>query len=429
VTGTLVRVEARRGLSGVIRAPGDKSISHRALLLSALGEGTSSISGLSHGHDVGRTQRIISQLGAQVSSTGDGCVHVLGGRDRLSVADEDLECGNSGTTMRLVMGLISGLDGVSRLVGDHSLSRRPMDRVAQPLRLMGAHIEGQGVSCTAPVTVSGGPLRGIDYLVPVPSAQVKSAVLLAGLWANEPTIVREPIPTRPHTEEMLLDAGVPLRVTSGPEGSTIVLEPSTVSARDWVVPADPSQAAFFIIAGVLASSGEVSCTGLYRGATRTGFLGVLQRMGAVLETSEQDDGTLSITATSSSLRATDVDSAEIPSLDEVPILVVAACAASGISRFVDVGELRIKESDRFETSLSLACALGAKAWAEGDTLCVEGLGSASRFSPLEVDSVGDHRIAMAAAIAGAVGQGAAITGFDAVATSYPAFLEDLEGLR
>jgi 3-phosphoshikimate 1-carboxyvinyltransferase len=423
-----IEVPPSRRVRGLVVAPGDKSISHRALLLSALAEGRSSIVGLSRGEDVEATARIITQLGAGLEPSGDE-VAVEGGRRRLGPTSSALDCGNSGTTMRLVMGLVASIDGRHELVGDASLSRRPMDRVAIPLRVMGAEVTGVGEHETPPILVEGGPLRGIDYDVPVPSAQVKSAVLLAGLAAAGPTSVREALATRPNTEEMLAQAGASIRIETDGAGRRISLTASSLTPQRWQVPADPSQAAFFVVAGLLAEEGELRCDGLYGDASRTGYLRVLERMGALLAMSADENGNLRVVARSSAMRASTVDAAEIPSVDEVPILAVAAAAAEGLTRFVDVGELRIKESDRFEASLRLARGLGAEAQGEGDDLLIKGLGSARRFRPLEIDADGDHRIAMAAAIAGLVGHGASIGGFEAVATSYPGFLEQVEALR
>ena len=423
----VVEIEASGRASGEVVVPGDKSISHRALLLGALGEGQSRITGLSQGEDVAATALIISELGAGVSRDGVD-VLVEGGRSRLHASSRELQCGNSGTTMRLVMGLVAGIDGSHTLVGDASLSKRPMDRVAIPLEMMGASVAGTGDRLFPPVTVKGGMLRGVDYTVPVPSAQVKSAVLLAGLFSEGNTVVTEASPTRPNTEEMLQEAGVQIDTTQHEGGTSLTLHPGPVSPRDWVVPCDPSQAAFFVVAALLAKEGFVVVHGLYGDRTRIGFLGVLERMGGVITRSNRGS-LLDVTCTNADLSATTVHSSEIPSVDEVPILAVAAAAAEGVTRFVDVGELRIKESDRFATSIALAQGLGARAWGEGDDLLVEGLGSAEKFSHLTIDAHGDHRVAMAGAIGGFVGSGATISGFEAVATSFPGFLQQLEGIR
>jgi 3-phosphoshikimate 1-carboxyvinyltransferase len=421
-------IEPGRQAVGAVRTPGDKSISHRALLISALAEGTSSITGLSNGEDVHATRAIITQLGVEVTESA-GTVEVLGGRSRLHAAGAPLDCGNSGTTMRLVMGIVATLDGHHELVGDESLSRRPMDRVATPLTEMGATVSGVGDRLTPPISVEGGPLRAITYEIPVPSAQVKSALLFAGLAADGPSTVFEAVATRPNTEEMLAEAGASVVRRRRGAGFEITVVPSEPAPHAWSIPSDPSQAAFFLVAGLLSQSGEVRADALYADATRTGFLAALERMGGSLEQRLHDDGLLEVVARPSSLVGTTIEAREIPSVDEVPVLVVAACAARGVTRFVDVGELRVKESDRFAASVALARGLGAAARGDGDDLVVEGSGSAAAFGALRIDARGDHRVAMAAAIAGFVGSGATIDGFEAVATSYPAFLSDLESLR
>jgi 3-phosphoshikimate 1-carboxyvinyltransferase len=421
------RIDPHPGLLGELRVPGDKSISHRSLLLAALSEGASTIVGLSQGEDVHRTRALIEALGATVTVFADG-VEVKGGRARLHASATRLDCGNSGTTMRLAAGVLAGIEGHHELVGDASLSRRPMDRVAQPLRSMGAAIRGQGERELPPVLLEGRPLRGIRYELPVPSAQVKSALLLAGLHADGPTTVVEAIATRPNTEEMLAQAGATISIRRTGAAREITVEPSMLAPQAWSVPGDPSQAAFFVVAGLLASEGDVTVRGLYGDETRTGYLDVLGRMGATLERSVGRDGTLQVTARSSRLSATTIHGAEIPSLDEVPILVVAACAASGTTIFHEVAELRIKESDRFEASLALARGLGVRATGQGDDLVIEGLGTARAFGELTLHAAGDHRLAMAAAVAGVTGAGAIVADFDAVATSYPGFLEQLAAL-
>ncbi len=426
--------EVRGGaiLAGTIRVPGDKSISHRALLIGALADGTSVIEGLSAGEDVVATVRAVVALGAAVEEDrASGRTLVHGGRARLRAPELTLDLGNSGTGMRLIAGVAATLDGTTRLTGDESLRARPMDRVAEPLGRMGALVTGVGRRCLPPVTVSGGDLVGIDYTPPVASAQVKSAVLLAGLAAEGETAVREPVPTRTHTEDMLARAGAD--VTVGWEGGARVvrLRRSDLRAGDVCVPGDPSQAAFWVVAALLAAGSRVTVEGIYLGSGRVGYLGVLDRMGARLEVEETDPDVGSVTASASALEATDVEAAEIPSLDEVPILAVAAARARGRSRFRDVGELRVKESDRLEGTAALVNAFGGQAAVEGDDLVVTGRDRA--LTGATIDAAGDHRMAMAAAVAGAcaseAGSRTVVTGWEAVATSYPGFLVSLERLR
>lgn len=427
--GGALAVHGGRPLTGATTVPGDKSISHRALLLAALAEGTSVLTGLSDGDDVVRTRRAIEALGAQVTRDPDtGVVTVAGGRSRLSAPDRPIDLGNSGTGMRLLAGVVASVPGVTRLDGDDSLRSRPMDRVADPLGLMGAVVTGTGASCLPPVTVSGGRLTGIDYTPPMASAQVKGAVLLAGLDADGETVVREPVATRAHTEEMLAESGADVEVVPWEAGRVVRLRRSILRPVDRSVPGDPSQAAFWAVAGVVVPGSRVTVERVHLGPERIGFVHVLVRMGAALVLHDDGGGTGSLTAAHGPLSGTTVEAAEIPSLDEVPILAVAALVADGPTRFRDVGELRVKESDRLAGTVALVEAFGGRASVDGDDLVVDG---GTVPVPGSVDANGDHRMAMAAAIAGAAcaGDGATrITGWDSVATSYPGFADTLARL-
>jgi len=416
-----------RALVGTLTVPGDKSISHRALLLAALAEGTSTVTGLSDGDDVERTAGAVETLGATVERV-DGVVTVSGGRSRLRAPVGTIDLGNSGTGMRLLTGMVATLSGTTRLTGDASLRSRPMDRVAEPLGRMGARVEGDGPRCLPPLSVAGGSLHGIDYTPPMASAQVKSAVLLAGLDADGVTVVREPVATRAHTEEMLAAAGADVTVERTGTGRVIRVRRSAIRPGRFAVPGDPSQAAFWVVAGVVVPGSRVTVTGLHLGEERTGFLAVLDRMGAGITVVEDGTGTGSVTAAWAPLFGTSVDAAEIPSLDEVPVLAVAAAVAEGPTRFRGVGELRVKESDRLEGTAELVRAFGGTATVEGDDLLVAG---GARLVPGHLDARGDHRMAMAAAVAAAACADpgpSMVTGWEAVATSYPGFATALEGL-
>lgn len=418
-----------RPFRGTLTVPGDKSISHRALLLAALAEGSSTIAGLSTGEDVARTAAALSDLGAEIVVVGTQA-RVRGGRSRLAVPDHPLDLGNSGTGLRLLAGVAAGLPGTTVLTGDDSLRRRPMDRVAEPLGRMGARVEGAGPRHLAPLVVTGGPLTGIDYTTPVASAQVKSAVLLAGLVARGETVVREPVATRAHTEEMLAAAGADIEFRRDGAGRVIRVRASEVAPGDYTVPGDPSQAAFWLVASIVVPGSLVRVDDVQLGIERLGFLGVLRRMGATIEVEEAGNATGSLTAYSCLLHGTVVEAEEIPSLDEVPILAVAAAAAVGQTRFRGMGELRVKESDRFEGTMALVRSFGAGAEAHGDDLVVVGRGGP--LQPAAFDARGDHRLAMAAGIAGAACAASdaltTISGWASVATSYPTFAEDLARL-
>lgn len=410
-------VEGGRPLRGRITVPGDKSISHRALILAALAEGTSVVRGLSDGDDVARTRAAIQALGAGVDGE-----KITGGRTRLHEPADVLDLGNSGTGIRLLAGLCAGFPWLTVLTGDESIRRRPMSRVAEPLRTMGATVDGRDGGRLPPLAVRGGDLHGIDYDLPVPSAQVKSAVLLAGLSAQGETGVRQPVVTRAHTEEMLRAAGVEVDVSA--DGLVVRLRPAPLQPFELDVPGDPSQAAFWIVAACIVPGSDVVVDDVYIGPARTGFLDVLERMGADVERV----GERRIRARHSpDLHGTGVAPAEIAGLiDEIPILAVAAAVAAGDTGFLDIGELRVKESDRVATIIEGLAGMGATARADGEGLHVQG---AARLRGGKVHSHWDHRIAMALAVAGLVAEGTTeIGGWGAVATSYPGFEHDLEQL-
>jgi 3-phosphoshikimate 1-carboxyvinyltransferase len=396
-------------------------------MLSALASGVSEIHGLSPGLDVAATSAIVTQLGARRDDA-DGVVRVVGPEEGLRASGGDLDCANSGTTMRLLAGLVSGIEGEHRLIGDASLSQRPMDRVAVPLTLMGATIRGRGESLTAPLHVRGSRrLERIDYRVPVASAQVKSAILLAALAASGVTTVHEAVSTRTTTEDMLRQCGVDVRSVSEGEGCVVALSPARPQTARWDVPGDPSQAAFFAVLGAIHDCAVLEVPSIDGSAQRVGYVDVLARMGAAVSLEDREWG-VTLVSQSSQLRATEVFARDVPSVDEVPVLCVAAAAASGVSAFREMGELRLKESDRFTGSMSLARALGCRVWEEGDDFFVEGLGSAGRFAHFSFDAGLDHRMVMASAVAGCAGAGCDITGADTVKSSYPGFFGDLAAL-
>ena len=429
--GTVLVAEPAGGRSfkGRLRAPGDKSISHRALLIAARAEGRSRVRGLSNGEDVRHTLEAVVALGAGAELVG-GELYIDGGSGRLREPEHLLDVGNSGTGIRLLTGFVSTIDGLTVLQGDSSIAKRPMERVAVPLRLMGAQVDGRQGGRFPPLAVRGGHLEGIEYTLPVASAQVKSAVLFAGLGADGPTTVHEPVATRAHTEEMLAAAGASIAVTrdEAGAGATVVLQPGAVNATSTDVPADPSQAAFWVVAACITPGSDLVLENVYVGRGRAGFIDVLRRMGARIELVDEDTlrHTADIHVQAGPLVATDVRGPEVASLiDEVPVLAVAAAFAEGTTTFSDASELRVKETDRVATTVELLTTLGATAEPAPDGLVVVGNGGAP-LRPATVGSYGDHRIAMAGAVAalGATGT-VRVQGWDATATSYPSFEEDM----
>jgi 3-phosphoshikimate 1-carboxyvinyltransferase len=418
-----------RPLVGRLRVPGDKSVSHRALLLAAVAEGTSVLRGLSDGDDVRRTALAMAACGAAIAvdpEEGERGIRVTGGSGALHEPDVPIDLGNSGTGMRLMAGWVAAHPWFVVLHGDEYLSRRPMDRVAEPLRLMGARVNGRDGGRLPPLAISGGDLVGIDYALPVASAQIKGAVLLAGLGATGVTTVREPAPLRAHTEELLELFGADVTVADG--GATVSVRPSVLRAVKIDVPGDPSQAAFWVVAASIVPGSDVTIDNVYVGRGRAGFLDVLRRMGADIDLTMRTPATADIRVRHAPLRATTVAGEEVAGLiDEIPALAVAGACAAGVTEFRDAAELRVKETDRVATVVGALTSLGAAAEPLADGLVVSGPGT---LRGATVDALGDHRIAMAAAVAALVADvPSRITGWAAVATSYPGFAADLEALQ
>ncbi len=425
---------AQAPLLGCVRVPGDKSLSHRCVLFGAMAKGTSQLSGVLDSEDVRSTIAAVRALGAAVETTEcDGGLDVViegWGATGPTAPAVPVNCGNSGTTARLLAGIVAGWPIEVELDGDESLSRRPMRRIAEPLAMMGA-VLATAEGGTLPMTVRGSDsLRPVEYASPIASAQVKTAVLLAGLRASGRTSVIEPALSRDHTERLLPAFGVPVERAGGGL-VTSVRGPVVPRACDAAVPGDPSSAAFLLVAASLVPGSDVTVEGLSLNPTRVGFLRVLERMGADIgiapqgETGGEPLG--SATARASSLRAVTVGAAEIPSLiDEVPILAVAAAGAEGTTRFEGVGELRVKESDRLAAVVEGLGAMGVGARSGEDWLEVDGC---EQLRGASVDSMGDHRLAMALAVAGLVASGpTTIERFESVAVSYPSFMSHIESL-
>ena len=425
---TPVRIGMPAGtLRGDTTVPGDKSITHRALLLGALADGMTEVRGFSGGADVHATLEAVRVLGAPATCEGE-VVRVEGAGLELGAGrDVDLDCANSGTTMRLGMGVVAGVDAACTLDGDASLRRRPMERVAEPLRAMGAAVET--TAGRAPVRIRGGALRGLDYTLPVASAQLKSAVLLAGLRAHGRTQVREPLPSRDHTERMLGHFGVHLARDGG---RMVLVGGQRLRAAAVPVPGDPSSAAFLLVAALLVPGSEVRVRGVGLNPTRIGALEILRRMGAnvLVEGAHDEAGEPrgDLVARASRLRGTRISAEEVPAaIDELPLLAIAAVFAEGETRITGAGELRVKESDRL-AALEQLGPLGAPLRVTADGLLVRGLGGV----PLRggrVEARGDHRIAMAFAVAGLRAErGVEIDDPECVAVSFPGFFSSLTGL-
>jgi len=421
-------VERAANLRGEAAVPGDKSISHRALILAAIAEGACRIEGLATGADVRSTASCLRALGVRIESDGDATVVHGAGLHGLRPPAGTLDCGNSGTTMRLLAGVLAGSGVGGVLDGDASLRRRPMGRVLDPLRAMGA--EAAAVDGRAPLRIApGARLRGMHHDLPVASAQVKSALLLAGLWAEGGTSVREPARSRDHTERMLRAFGAPIAV-----GEAIAIAPPGAPLRAPAtlrIPGDPSSAAFLLGAALLVPGGDVTVVHVDANPTRTGFLDVLERMGAAIARTPAGeaagDPVATLRARHAPLRATTVGPGEIPALvDEVPLLALLATQAIGTTEIRGAGELRVKESDRIATTAAGLSALGARVEELPDGLRIHGP------TPLvgrEVESHGDHRIAMTLALAGLAAQGqTTVRGAACVDVSFPGFFERLAGL-
>lgn len=421
----VVRPAAR--LRGEVTVPGDKSISHRALILNAVAEGDAVVSNLGPGADVRSTMGGLRQLGARIDDNPDGSVTVRGtGLRGLAEPRDVLDAGNSGTTTRLLTGLLAGQSFFSVITGDDSLRARPMKRIIAPLRLMGAKISARGNDSLLPMAISGAPLRGIEYRLPVASAQLKSGLLIAGLFAEGPTTIIEPERSRDHTERMLRAQGASL--TSDEMAITIV-PGRTLSPVSLQVPGDISSAAFWLVAAAVHSDAEITVRDVGMNPGRTGVIDALLEMGADLEVLPRPDRggepVADLVARSSRLRGARIGGALIPRLiDEVPILAVAALFAEGETVFSDASELRVKETDRIAAVGSELRRLGGDVQETQDGLIVQG---GARLRGTQCQSYLDHRMAMSLAIAGLLAEGeTAIVDSGAADVSYPSFWEHLD---
>ena len=430
MTGTEV-VPATRPLRGRVAVPTDKAISHRGAILGALAEGTSVLRGYSPAGDCVSTLEVLHVLGATVTRAGDEVR--VGGWGEQGPAEPvgPVDCGRSGTTMRLLCGALAAFPVDLTLTGHPQLLARPMERVAAPLRSMGADVRTDDDG-RPPIRLRGGALRGVDYEPPVASAQVKSALLLAGVRATGATTVREPVPTRDHTERLLTAMGVPVHVEAHGGGRRVTVQPGPLRAIELTVPGDFSSAAPLIAAAALVDGSDLTVTSVGLNPTRAGLLSVAARMGASIETvsasRKGDEPAGDVRVRHVPLTAVSVQAGDVPAMvDELPLLGLLATQADGTSEVRGASELRVKESDRIAVLVCGLRALGAHVEELPDGFVVRGP------SPLhggEVDSAGDHRMAMLFAVAGLVATGPVhVRGMESVGDSFPGFLTALEALR
>ena len=457
----LIVEPAKKPLMGYSLVPGDKSIAHRALLFGALCHGRVRVSGVGAGGDNKKSARAMSALGATIEAVeprpsppdhkgrraprrpGSDVLITGAGLDGLTAAGSAIDCGNSGTTMRLLCGLLAGQRFATRLFGDHSLSGRPMRRVIDPLAAMGAVITGESgdkpenIYPPLQIAARDNPLAAIDYALPMASAQVKSAVLLAGLYADGKTTVREPGPSRDHTERMLAHMGAPVTVKPG---GVIELDTAGWDRRlacdSITVPADPSQAAFILCAALMAGVERVTVGEVCINPTRIGFLDVLAHMGALIEREAMSTGGGEPTADLSisrgageNLAGTIIEGGTVVrAIDEIPILAIVAARGRGVTEIRDAAELRVKESDRIAATCALLRGLGVTVQEKDDGMVIEGRGS-EPFKGTQIHAQGDHRIAMSAAVAGLVADSPVrVDGAECVDTSFPGFADTLGAL-
>jgi 3-phosphoshikimate 1-carboxyvinyltransferase len=418
-------------LRGTLRPPSDKSVSHRAALIAAMGEGETSIEGYLDAADTRSTLAAVAALGAEVEGVSAAAVEPtlrLRGVGLRGAEAAEIDVGNAGTLLRLLPGWLAGQEtGAWTLDGDDSIRRRPVDRIATPLGLMGARVACRD-GRLPPLRIEGAPLEGIEYELPVASAQIKSCLLFAGLLAEGETRIVEPLPSRDHSERMLAAAGAEVECGDG----AVSVRPATLlEPGEIAVPADFSSAAFFVLAALLVPGSDVSLVGVGLNPTRTGLLSILDRMGAEVEVEPDGErggepsGRLHIRP--ARLQGTEVGGAEIPlAIDELPLVALAACFAEGETTIRDAAELRRKESDRIATVSAALTALGAHVETNEDGMRIDGQGGLRGGA---IDSHGDHRIAMLGAIAGlASSEGVEVAGMDAAAVSYPGFEVDLASL-
>ncbi|WP_137789487.1 3-phosphoshikimate 1-carboxyvinyltransferase [Bacillus sp. E(2018)] len=420
------QIQPIQRLKGSIKVPGDKSISHRAVMFGSIAEGTTTIDGFLTGEDCLSTISCFKKLGVAIQQEGEKVTVEGKGITGLTPPSEDLYVGNSGTTIRLMLGILANTPFESTLTGDESIAKRPMNRVTKPLKEMGATIDGNDSGNKVPLHIKGGETRGIHYTSPIASAQVKSAIILAGLDGEGTTSVEEPFKSRDHTERMLKAFGVEVE---SDDLTVSVAGGQKLKGTHIEVPGDISSAAFFLVAGAIVPNSEISLKKVGLNPTRTGILDVLKNMGAdityqnINEEASEPFGDLVIK--SSDLKGTVIQGDLIPRLiDEIPIIALAATQAEGRTIIKDAHELRVKETDRIETVVNELKKMGATIEATEDGMIIQGRSSLRGAS---VQSYGDHRIGMMLSVAACIAEGeTTLTNSEAIAVSYPSFFEQME---
>lgn len=417
-----------KGLRGSLRVPGDKSISHRSIIFGSLAKGVTKVHDILRGEDVLSTMQVFREMGVKIEDKGD-LVEIHGcGFDGLQEPQRPLDMGNSGTSMRLIAGVLAGQNFSAQMVGDDSLSKRPMDRISLPLRQMGVEIAGQTERDLPPLTIHGNQnLKPIQYQLPIASAQVKSALIFAALQAQGESLIIEKDLTRNHTEDMLLQFGGQLKV----DGKEIrVAGKQELQAQEVVVPGDISSAAFWLVAGLIVPNSKITLTNVGINETRTGILDVIQAMGGKLSVSEVDEVAKSATITveSSELHGTEISGELIPRLiDELPIIALLATQAEGQTLIRDAEELKVKETDRIQVVADALNSMGADIQPTADGMIIQGK---TPLKGASVHTYGDHRIGMMTAIAALLVKdgNVELERAEAINTSYPDFFAHLEGL-
>tara|TARA_B100000029_G_scaffold145601_1_gene140772 strand:+ start:45 stop:1349 length:1305 start_codon:yes stop_codon:yes gene_type:complete len=430
------KVTSPRRLYGRVKPPGDKSISHRASLLNSIATGISHVSNFCVGDDRSSMLGCLKGLGANITrhtdckiSESQECFEIVGaGLHGLSEPTDVLNAGNSGTTIRLISGLLAGQDFFSVITGDESLRNRPMKRITDPLTQMGAKINGRNNDSLAPLSFTGHTLKGIEYTMPVASAQLKSCLIIAGLYSSTPNLIHQPAESRDHTERMLNSMGGLLEI----DGLTIKTDSKELKSVDVKVPSDTSGSAFWLIAAACHPDAKITIPGMGMNPTRTGVLEILESMNANIsienEHLEGGEPTADVTVSSSDLIATEISGEVIPRVvDELPILALAACYATGTTIISDAEELRVKESDRISATVDSLNRLGAKIEETKDGMKITGTHS---LTGAEVETHGDHRIAMTNGIAGLLASGETTIGnSEDASVSYPSFWEVIKELQ